>query len=98
TLGTGVGCGVMAGGRLHRGAARQAGEVWRIPIRGRRLEDFLSGAGVVRGYAVAGGRFEAGLDARALEERARGGDPAALAAWRAFGEDLAFLCETVLAL
>jgi predicted NBD/HSP70 family sugar kinase len=98
TLGTGVGCGVMTGGRLHRGAGQQAGEVWRIPIRGRPLEDFLSGAGVVRGYEAAGGRSAPGLDARALEGRAREGDPAALAAWHAFGEDLAFLCASVTAL
>lgn len=98
TLGTGVGCGVMIAGRLHRGAGHQAGEVWRIPLRGRPLEDFLSGAGVVRGYAAAGGEVVPGLDAKALEERACAGDPRALAAWQAFGEDLAFLCESVVAL
>ena len=98
TLGTGVGCGVMTGGRLHRGAGGQAGEVWSIPIRGHHLEHFLSGAGVVRGYEAAGGQSESGLDAKGLEERARRGDEAALAAWRSFGEDLAFLCELVIAL
>ena len=97
TLGTGVGCGVMIAGRLHRGAAHQAGEVWRIPVRGHPLEDFLSGAGVVRAYEAAGGQAAPGLDAKALEERARGGDRPALAAWQAFGEELAFLCESVVA-
>ena len=98
TLGTGVGCGIMIGGRLHRGAGMQAGEVWRIPIRGHDLEYFLSGAGVVRGYQGGLGRGDSDIDAKALEERARGGDEAALAAWRAFGEDLAFLCDAVIAL
>ena len=37
TLGTGVGCGVMVKGRLHRGAGSQAGEVYRIPLRGHVL-------------------------------------------------------------
>src|SRR5262245_36943487 len=96
TLGTGVGCGVMIGGRLHRGAGRQAGEVWRIPLRGRHLEHFVSGEGVVRGYQSAGGR--AGLDAQAVAEAARRGDAAAVAAWRSYGEDLILLCETITAL
>jgi glucokinase len=96
TLGTGVGCGVMLGGRLHRGAASQAGEVWRIPLRGHPLEHFLSGDGVVRAYEAAGG--SPGLDAAEVETRARGGADAARAAWHAFGEDLAFLCTCVIAL
>ncbi len=96
TLGTGVGCGVMIGGRLHRGAGRQAGEVWRIPLRGKHLEHYVSGQGVVRGYEAAGGR--ASLDAKRVAEAARSGDPAALAAWRAYGDDLALLCETITAL
>jgi len=96
TLGTGVGCGVMIGGRLHRGASRQAGEVWWIPLRGEHLEHFVSGAGVVRSYEAAGGR--AGLDAKRVADEARRGDAAAVAAWRAYGEDLALLCETITAL
>jgi glucokinase len=98
TLGTGVGCGVLAGGGLLRGAASQAGEVWRIPLRGQHLEHFLSGAGVVRGYAAAGGAPDPGLDAARVEERARVGESAARSAWRAFGEDLALLCHFVIAL
>jgi glucokinase len=98
TLGTGVGCGLLVGGRLHHGSACQAGEVWRVPVRGQPLESFLSGAGVVRGYASAGGRPEAGLDAERVADLARCGDTVALAAWRAFGDDLAGLCAFVIAL
>src|SRR5262249_5671320 len=87
TLGTGVGCGVMLDGRLRRGASAQAGEVWKIPLRGRPVEHFVSGAGVVEAYRAAGG--EPGPDAAAVEQRARAGDAAALAAWRSFGEDVA---------
>ena len=96
TLGTGVGCGVMIGGRLHRGAGQQAGEVWRIPLRGKHLEHFVSGEGVVRAYEAAGG--QTGLDAKCVAEAARKGDAAALAAWRAYGDDLTFLCEAITAL
>jgi glucokinase len=97
TLGTGVGTGAIIDGRIHRGAHSQAGEVWRIPLRGHPIEYFVSGAGVVRGYTAAGGRPEAGLDAAGVEARAREGDEAALGAWRGFGEDLAFLCAALIA-
>src|SRR5688572_31235756 len=97
-LGTGVGCGVMIGGRLHRGASAQAGEVYHIQLRGRSVEHFVAGAGIVRGYVAAGGAAQAELDAAQVADRARAGDAAALAAWRSFGEDLAFLCEAVIAL
>lgn len=96
TLGTGVGCGVMIGGRLHRGAFGQAGEVWGIPLRGQHLEHFLSGVGVVRTYEAAGGA--PGRDGLGVAEAARAGDPAATAAWRQFGEDLAFACAVVIRL
>jgi glucokinase len=98
-IGTGVGCGVMIGGRLHRGANAQAGEVWHIPLRGDSVERFVAGAGVVRGYEAAGGAPEAeALDAARVAARARAGDRAAVAAWRSFGEDLGFLCRSVIAL
>jgi glucokinase len=91
TLGTGVGCGVVIDGRVHRGATCEAGEVWRLPLRGAPLEDFVSGAGIVRGYVAAGGTEEDGQDAAVVAARARRGEPAAVAAWRSLGEDLAFL-------
>ena len=97
-LGTGVGCGVMLGGRLHRGATAQAGEVWHIQLRGQSVEHFVAGAGVVRGYVAAGGRPGPDLDAAQVADRARANDAAAVRAWRSFGEDLAFLCEAVIAL
>ncbi|MFI5184542.1 MAG: ROK family protein, partial [Vicinamibacteria bacterium] len=93
TLGTGVGCGIVIDGRLHRGSTSEAGEVWRIPLRGAPLERALSGAGVVQAYRAAGGDAPEGIDAAGVAERARGGDSAAREAWSSFGEDLAFLCE-----
>ncbi len=98
TLGTGVGCGVIVNGRPHRGARSQAGEVWNVPLRGSHLEHFLAGAGIVRGYATAGGVVDEGLDAAEIADRARGGDPPAIAAWRAFAEDLTFLCAFAISL
>lgn len=97
TLGTGVGCGVMVNGALHRGAAYEAGEVWRIPRRGQPLESSLSGAGVVRHYHALGGPGDIS-DAALVAGAARAGDPRARDAWRAFAEDVAFLCGCITAL
>jgi len=98
TLGTGLGCGVMTDGRLHRGVSSQAGEVWRIPLREHHFEYYLSGAGVVRGYAAAGGRADDPFDSARIASLARAGDAAAQAAWRAFGDDLYTLCEVIISL
>jgi glucokinase len=93
TLGTGVGCGIVIEGRLHRGSGSEAGEVWRIPLRGAPLERALSGAGVVQAFRAAGGNGPDDIDAAGVAEKARSGDAAAQAAWNSFGEDVAFLCE-----
>lgn len=98
TLGTGVGCGLMVEGRLHRGVAGEAGEVWRVPLRGEPLEKSLSGAGIVRSYRAAGGNGDDVLEAADVAAAARRGDEPARAAWRAFGEDVAFLCQCILPL
>lgn len=99
TLGTGVGSGVIIDGRVHRGANGAAGEVYRIPLRDAYLEYFLAGAGLVRGYVAADGRAsEDTLDGARIAELARGGDGAALAAWRSFAADVHFLCECIIAI
>jgi glucokinase len=94
TLGTGVGCGVMVDGKLHRGHHSEAGEAWRIPLRGEPVESHVSGAGVVRAYHAAGGKA-AITDAAEVARVADEGDEAARAAWRSFGSDLGFLCQCV---
>lgn len=102
TLGTGIGCGVIIDGRVHHGAHCEAGEVYRIPMRGKHLEYFLAGAGIVRGYESAmkdaGKRPHASYDAAQIAGLARDGDAAALKAWQSFVEDLHFICECVMSL
>lgn len=97
TLGTGVGCGVMVDGKLHHGATYEAGEVWRIPLRGQPLEAALSGAGVVRQYHSRGGSPDT-TDAAEVARVANTGDVRARGAFRAFAEDVAFLCGCIAAL
>jgi glucokinase len=97
TLGTGLGSGLIVGGRLIRGVSSQAGEVCHIPFKGHHLEYFLSAAGVLRAFQAAGGDPD-GLDGARLAELARGGSAPARAAWQAFGDDVASLCAFVIAL
>jgi len=98
TLGTGVGCGVIVDGKLHHGVGYEAGEVWRIPLRGRPLEESLSGAGVVRHYSALGGQGIGEKDAARVADAARTGDQTARAAWHAFAQDVAFFCDCICAL
>ncbi len=99
TLGTGAGGGVMVDGRLIHGASAQAGEVWNIPLRGKYLEYFLSGFGVVREYCAATGRPDDGsLDSAQIAALARPGDASARAVWASFGDDLYALCQTIISL
>jgi len=95
TLGTGVGGGLILGGRLYRGASGTAGELGHMVIEadgapcacGNRgcLEAYLGGAAMVawarREYRRAG-RAVGELDPKILENRARAGDRVARAAWR----------------
>ena len=87
-VGTGIGMGIVAGGRLQRGAHGAAGEIGALPlgadpfepanhVRGP-LEEVAAGVGVARTYAERSG---AGGDVTALEvyEAAAAGDRTAVA-------------------
>jgi predicted NBD/HSP70 family sugar kinase len=98
TLGTGCGGGVIANGQLVRGARGGAGEVWSIPLREHFLEYYVSGVGLVRTYQECGGVADETTTSVQIADRARAGEAAAVAAWHSFGNDVAMLCETMLAL
>jgi glucokinase len=85
-VGTGIGMGIMAGGRLQRGAGGAAGEIAALPVgsdpfdprnqlRGP-LEEAASGSGIEARYA---GRTGVDRPAEAIFARARDGDAAAQA-------------------
>ncbi|HZU54535.1 MAG TPA: ROK family transcriptional regulator [Actinocrinis sp.] len=67
-VGTGIGCGIISNGTLHRGAAGAAGDIGHIPLPGH--EDVLCHCGntgcveaVASGAAIARALREAGLPA-----------------------------------
>ncbi len=85
-LGTGVGAGVVIGGRLYGGSNTGAGEIGSAPYRDRDYEYYCSSRFFV-------GRGTTGKEAC---ERAAAGDPEALALWREFGEQVGDLVMLVL--
>jgi len=107
TLGTGLGAGIIAGGRILRGRGNLAGEVghWRVHedgplIYGKRgsYEGWASGAGLpALARFLKPGQFDDLKDTAELGARARSGDIAAIAviseAGRALGRGLALLVD-----
>lgn len=87
-IGTGVAASILSGGHPVVGAVTTAGELGHIPAipdgepctcgQHGCLEVYLSGAGIARRYAAAGG--EPGLDAAAISTRL-GHDPVADRVW-----------------
>ncbi len=103
TVGTGIGMGIVVGGRLFRGAHGAAGEVGYLPYTGQSEED-----GRWRGQAEAAAAAESvvalakqrGLVARSAREvfaAAKTGDERALLAVRDEAERLAFVVASVVA-
>ena len=102
TLGTGVGGGIVSGGKLIRGQHGFAGSIGHIVIQsgglpcncGRKgcLEAYVSTAALLRAYRENGGVQDAYPDDAALalmiNERARGGDPIARRAYAKLAEHL----------
>ncbi|MEV0093953.1 ROK family transcriptional regulator [Streptomyces sp. NPDC050738] len=98
-IGTGLGMGVVAEGRLFTGAHGAAGEIGFLPWPGRTKPDTLEGA--VSGDAVVAAARAHGmsgpLSAKDVFAAARSGDPAAVQAVRQEGERLAHTVAAVAA-
>lgn len=86
-VGTGLGAGVIANGRLYAGANCGAGEFGMIPYRDKTLEDYASG----RFFKIAHG-----ASGRELYERAKGGDQAARTVFEEFGMHLGAAVKVIL--
>ncbi len=86
-VGTGVGMGIVASGRLLRGATGAAGEIGFLPLgldpfeRGHQrhgaLEETAGGVGVARRYAALAGGEPGAVAALEVYARAAAGDPQA---------------------
>jgi len=99
TVGTGIGGGLVLGGRLWRGVRGFAGEIGHLSLDpegpacpcGARgcLEQYASGPAIVRAWkAAAGGRAVAAGTPQEVAGLARSGDPAAIAAFASAGRAL----------
>jgi len=98
-LGTGVGGALVLGGRLRHGPHGAAGEIGHTPGYGSlpctcglsgHLETVASGTSIARRYAAATGHPVE--PARVVAQRARAGDPDALAVFTEAGRAVALAC------
>lgn len=86
-IGTGLGAGLVLGGRLHSGSNCGAGEIGEIPYRDHKIEYYCSGEFF---------RREAGEPGDVVYERARGGEEKALQLFEDFGFEVGHAVMTVL--
>ncbi|MEY9849849.1 ROK family protein [Streptacidiphilus sp. MAP5-3] len=102
-VGTGIGCGIVSDGLVHRGASGAAGDIGHIPLPGH--EDVLCHCGntgcveaVASGAAIAATLAKAGLAARGAADVVRlvaAGDPLARHQVRLAGQRLGELLATL---
>ncbi|MCJ7645086.1 MAG: ROK family protein [Candidatus Aminicenantes bacterium] len=86
-LGTGLGAGIIANGRLFSGANCGAGEFGMLPYKDRNFEYYACGQFFKNVHGTSG---------KALAERARKGDAAAMAVFCEFGGHLGQAMKAVL--
>lgn len=88
TFGTGMGAGLILGGRPYSGSCDMAGEVGHIRLYDNGHIGYGK-AGSFEGYCSGGGIAQYGLgSAKELAVAARAGDPKALSVWHKIGQDL----------
>lgn len=92
TFGTGLGSGLILGGRLYSGVCGMAGEIGHVSLYEGEPEKLHIGynkRGAVEGYCSGGGIAQYGRgSARELGIRAEEGDAEAIAIYERVGEDL----------
>jgi len=86
-VGTGLGAGVIANGRLYAGANCGAGEFGMLPYRDKTFEDYACGRFFSAVHGTSG---------REVHERALNGDKAALAVFKEFGTHLGEAVKAIL--
>lgn len=112
TIGTGLGCGLIIGGALYRGASGYAGEMGHVHVEpmGRAcacgsigcLETYVSAAGIVATAREFMGNLKSTLHdfpeltAEAIYDAALAGDPVATAAFEGTGIFLGIACSDLI--
>ena len=87
TLGTGLGLGIILGGKLLHGDYDCAGEIWNCPYegKGKNLESRASGSAIVSEYEKTA---RVRLDGGEIYQKALAGDPLARKVFHGFGQAL----------
>jgi glucokinase len=88
TLGTGLGSAFLEDGSFVISGSRvpDEGELYRVPFRGRAVEEVISGRGLIA-------RYDGSTPPAEIATRADAGDSRAASAYTTFGEDLAAFLE-----
>ena len=87
TIGTGIGSGIIIGGRLYNGVNTGAGEIGSLPFKDVDYEFYCSSRFFSQLHGDTGANFG---------RRAEAGDPEALAVWQEFGRNVGELIKAVL--
>lgn len=87
TVGTGIGAGLVLGGRLYNGRNTGAGEIGALPFRETDYEHYCASRFFTTCYRST---------AQELEVKARQSDRQALQIWQEFGDNMGCLIEAVL--
>lgn len=91
TFGTGLGAGLILGGKLYSGASGMAGEIGHVSLYDPTPDAHIgyNKRGAAEGYCSGGGIAQYGKgSAKELGIRAENGDAEAIAVYRRVGEDL----------
>jgi len=87
TIGTGIGSGIIIGGKLYNGVNTGAGEIGSLPFRDADYEFYCSSRFFSQLHGDTGANFG---------KRAQAGDPQAIAVWEEFGANIGELIKAVL--
>ena len=87
TMGTGIGAGIIIGGKLYNGVNTGAGEIGSLPFKDADYEFYCSSRFFCKLHGDTGANFG---------KRAQAGDEDALAIWQEFGENVGELIKAVL--
>ena len=87
TMGTGIGSGIIIGGRLYNGVNTGAGEIGSLPFRDADYEFYCSSRFFSQLHGDTGANFG---------KRALAGDQTALAVWHEFATNIGELIKAVL--